>query len=223
MLLCEDTMAGPGSGSCVCVYAELGVAVVTVPVSAFDVATDWLAVRGFLQQEVDVGTITLGVMCGLASLLLTLDLLACGALVRRAQGQQAPCTLAVPRELLAFLVLGVEDLPVLVTMARAYSHAPCPLYSHLFREHVTAYVTVLGSFISALWKVVMAAVRCGGPCCCGGDHTTPRPLWLFRWMHLLLAGGLCGYTAYLFLTFSNVEGHRPDCGNTTLLSDIIAP
>ena len=240
-----------------CIYIGVGLAFITVAVVIFDLITDWIALGDCIRYDGGKMTVALGIFCVIDTVLFAFEIRNGVVTYRLAQRQMAALDrdkndessmepgnqqgrivvhteddpeetrLELWKEVLSFLLLVLEDIPVTVIIYVVFRSGPCPLYTRLFRQSFTAYLSLLGSIISAVWKALMAFVYCCRLCRCQFRHVKGVCAHLCccccRLMRPMVAFVLLGFTAYLYSTYSEDDGNpRPECTEhaTTLVSYI---
>lgn len=119
------------------------------------------------------------------------------------------------QEGVSFLLLAWEDLPVTVILYVAFTDGNCELFNQVFEDGMIANLSLLGTFISATWKLLLSFFFCMAKCMtcqkikgCG----TETCCCLCRICRPLLAFMLMAFSGYLYFEFNeNGINVRPEC------------
>ena len=232
-----------------CIYIGVGLAVITIAVAIFDLITDWIALRDFIRYDGGKMTVALGIFCAISTILFIFEIRNGIVTYRLAQrqmmklkrkdgkppspaadtedrevifGDTEETRLELWKEVLSFLLLAFEDFPATIIIYIVFERGPCPLYTRLFQQSFTAYLALLGSFVSALWKLLMAFVYCCRLCRCQFRHVKGFCAHVCccccRLMRPLLAVILMGFAGYLYSKYSDGEDPRPECRLATTMA-----
>ena len=120
------------------------------------------------------------------------------------------------QETVSFLLLAWEDLPTTIILFIAFSSDNCELFRELFEEGFIANLSLLGTFVSAGFKLLLSFFFCIGKCVmCRNFVKGCRKetcCCFCRVFRPVLALILLAFSGYLYFTF-NEEGQdaQPTC------------
>lgn len=127
------------------------------------------------------------------------------------------------QEAVSFVILVLQDLPVVVIDYVAFKEGPCRLYRQLFEDSITGNLALFASFLSALWELIMSFRLC---CMCDYNVCLPcrmeRALTdigccFCRFLRPTFAIFLLGFSTYVSLIFVSDDDFRCGQDNDTVM------
>ena len=225
-----------------CKKGKILAALITLAMATFDLGTDWWAFKDFVIYRAGKLMLAFGFFCVVSTLLYLLELRnglyaikvyrsalrdksevamaefstkGLKMVIKKRPLQKAEKHLTFWQEMVSFLLLVLEDLPVVVILYVTFNKGSCPLFLKVFEESSTGNWALIGMFLNALWKVVLSFCICCCRCCNYHDlDGVCRKIGCccLRLIRPTFAIVVMAFALYLFFNI-NARGidSRPDC------------
>ena len=136
-----------------------------------DIISDWYVFTSFVRFSRSDNdhqlTITLGIICGLSTILFGAEIYnfrRTFRILRKASGSSSPTpeeeTLQNWAEVITFFQTVVEDFPIILVMYFTLTQASCGLYLRVFQRSFAGNIALLSSFMSCFAKMMTSLFYC---------------------------------------------------------------
>lgn len=206
----------------------------TVLILAFDVATNWFAFARYFKQSTDIQAdellvIFLGISASLGSILWFIAIRNMVAAFKACGEEDEQGSVARWEESTSFFQLILQDTAIVVLVYVGYNRASCGLFLDVYKDSATAILTLIGALSGSVWKIVRGVFNC--LCCCMSKPDTGCGwgcfCFAFRIVTGVLAIGIICFVIYqLVLIADDTLEDRPEClvnNSTTTMSMTTTP
>ncbi|KAK2140790.1 hypothetical protein LSH36_1249g00043 [Paralvinella palmiformis] len=204
----------------------------TVLILAFDVATNWFAFAKFqIEKTVDddadeMVTIFLGIAASFGSVLWFIAIRNMVAAFKACGKEEDQESVARWEESTSFFQLILQDTAMVVIIYVGFNSISCPLFLELYQNSFTAELALIGALSGSVWKIVRGVFNC--LCCCMSKPDTGCGwgcfCFIFRIVTAVLALGIIAFVVYqLFMVNGETDVNRNDCLNMTVVTTASGP